>query len=75
MRNMKIKIKARTWRRDSYGLFDYESAEINKQEITIQNSGLLIREANDIKFVKEINPASREVEPLFTIVENERKIK
>ena len=39
----KIKIKSRTWTKDSYGLFDYETTtELNKQELSILSIDLLI---------------------------------
>lgn len=55
MKGLKIKIKSKTWNKDSYGLFDYENEELNKQTFTIEESGKLFRENDNIKFMSQKN--------------------
>ena len=50
MSSLKIKIKTKTWNKDSYGLFDYENDEVNKQTLTITSQGVLTREQDHVKF-------------------------
>jgi hypothetical protein len=40
-----------TWLRDSHGLFDYESRNINKTNLKTQSDGKILRVNNDIEFV------------------------
>jgi hypothetical protein len=40
-----------TWLRDSHGLFDYESRNINKKNLKTQFAGKIVRLTNDIEFV------------------------
>lgn len=40
-----------TWLRDSHGLFDYESRNINKKNLKTQSCGKLLRLNNDIEYV------------------------
>lgn len=40
-----------TWLRDSHGLFDYESRNINKKNLKTQSTGKLLRVNNDIEYV------------------------
>ena len=40
-----------TWLRDSHGLFDYESRNINKKNLKTQSQGKLMRVNNDIEYV------------------------
>lgn len=50
----KIKIKSRTWTKDSYGLFDYETTtELNKQELSILKEGVIIREKDNLRYVPD----------------------
>lgn len=46
----KINVKAKTWVRDSYGLFDYETKDIIKNQLAIEQSGFLMRQGNEIRF-------------------------
>ena len=48
-----IKVKAKTWIRDSYGLFDYETKDIIRSQIMIEKKGFLTRDGNDIKFIAD----------------------
>jgi hypothetical protein len=50
MSSLKIKIKTKTWNKDSYGLFDYENDEVNKQTFTVTSQGVLTREQDQVKF-------------------------
>jgi hypothetical protein len=49
--NRTIKIKTKTWVRDSYGLYDYENNHFHAQSIKVTRSGKLIRTSNDISYV------------------------
>ena len=40
-----------TWLRDSHGLFDYESRNINKKNLKTQSMGKLVRMNNEIELV------------------------
>lgn len=51
MNTLKIKIRTKTWNKDSYGLFDYENDEVNKQTFTIESSCNFYREKDSIKSV------------------------
>lgn len=53
MNFFKIKVKTKTWLRDSYGLFDYETNDLIRNHITIDKKGYLTREGNEIKFLEE----------------------
>ena len=55
MNFINIKVKSKTWLRDSYGLFDYETKEIIRNQIVIEKRGFLVRDGNEIKFVAEEN--------------------
>jgi len=48
----KIVIKTLTWSRDSHGLFDYESKNVNKKYLTCQGPNNLIRIKNDVQLTK-----------------------
>lgn len=50
MSSLKIKIKTKTWNKDSYGLFDYENDDMNKQTLTITSQGILTRDQDQVKF-------------------------
>jgi len=47
----KLKVAAKTWKRDSYGLFDYESTNCTYQDISIQNLGKLSRVNHELKYI------------------------
>jgi len=40
-----------TWNRDSHGLFDYESRNINKKNIKTQSVGKLVRIKDDVELI------------------------
>jgi hypothetical protein len=48
-----LKINAKTWTRDSHGLFDYEANTSKISILDIYEECKLIRKKNDIKYVKE----------------------
>ena len=52
--NSFLKIKSRTWERDSYGLFDYEAKEISKSKFKIENQTAVIREKNKISIERNL---------------------
>lgn len=43
-----LKIKTRTWEKDSYGLFDFEAKEMSTSKFEVEKSLSLIRENNRI---------------------------
>jgi len=47
----KLKVAAKTWKRDSYGLFDYESTNCTYQDISIPNLGKLARVNHELKYI------------------------
>lgn len=49
----KLKIKAKTWSKDSYDLFDYEASEFQATEFSANKSGLMIRKGTQLKFLPE----------------------
>lgn len=51
----KIKVKTKTWLRDSYGLFDYETKDIVRNQILVDKVGFLARTGNEIRFVNNEN--------------------
>lgn len=61
----KIQVKAKTWTRDSYGLFDYETKEIVRHQFKIDQNGSLVRQGNEIKYFpskkNDINETANEL--------------
>ena len=46
-----LKVKAKTWKRDSYGLFDYEAIkDYQSQRFFVSNPGQIIRLNHQISF-------------------------
>ena len=50
--NISISLKAKTWLRDSYELFDYETNNTISQDFVINSSGAIIRQNNKISFAQ-----------------------
>ena len=73
MSNFRIKLKSKTWQRDSYGLFDYETTEITKQQLTIDGPGNIIRTNNRISFQPEFANVEPQSEFLLNVFGNEGK--
>ena len=48
----KLQLLSSTWSRESNELFDYESPDLSKQEITITSSGSVVRNKNEIAFLQ-----------------------
>jgi len=48
--NYKLNIKAKTWKRESYGLFDYETPNFQNQNITTTNPGKITRRDHQVSF-------------------------
>ena len=48
--NISLKIKTKTWERDSYGLFDYENSQTTLQSFTVRKSGQLIRLGSTVQY-------------------------
>jgi len=49
--NRNIKIRAKTWVRDSYGLYDYETNHLHNQNIIVSRPGKITRSNNEITYV------------------------
>lgn len=50
-----LEVKARTWARDSHGLFDYDAQQTVKDTQRISASGSLLRKGNEILFNSEVS--------------------
>ena len=50
--NRSINLKAKTWLRDSYELFDYETPNTVSQDFVINSSGAILRQNNKISFTQ-----------------------
>jgi hypothetical protein len=48
-----LKVQAKTWGRDSHGLFDYESNQVKVNILLPSTTSKLVRKRNDIKQVPE----------------------
>jgi len=55
----KLKVSAKTWKRDSYGLFDYENSNVNSQDLSIIYSGKLVRENHQLNFVNYVQSSQK----------------
>lgn len=71
--NRILKLKTKTWSRDSYGLFDFETNNYFAHNIDIRGPGLIYRDNNEIHFMSQTTAASFKpiknsgVEPLATV--------
>jgi len=45
-----LQIRARTWNRDSHGLFDYENNSVKSNSYQVEKSGFIIRKKNEVKY-------------------------
>ena len=55
----KLKVSAKTWKRDSYGLFDYENSNVNSQDLSIIYSGKLVRAKDQLNFVNYVQQTQK----------------
>ena len=55
----KLKVNAKTWKRDSYGLFDYENSNVNSQELSIIYSGKVVRANHQLNFVNYLQQSQK----------------
>ncbi len=65
-----------TWNRDSHGLFDYESRNINKKNIKTQSIGKLVRINDDVELValaRDLTDYGEQCSPLLQLRFDERK--
>eukprot|EP00347_Sterkiella_histriomuscorum_P023628 403333938 len=65
-----------TWGRDSHGLFDYESRQIQKRNIKSYTGGKIIRVNNDVEFISKQQSAQDfhpEAKPLIVVHEKNGK--
>jgi hypothetical protein len=51
--NRNIKLKAKTWIKDSYDLYDYETKDYYSHSLVINSPGKIIRSNNDILFINQ----------------------
>lgn len=47
----RMQIKAKTWSRDSHGLFDYENNQVKSTTLNIESNGSITRKDSDVNFV------------------------
>jgi hypothetical protein len=61
-----------TWLRDSHALFDYESRQIQKRNLKIENSCNFLRNRDEVKTVPidKIGDDDPETKPLFSLVKD-----
>jgi len=50
-RNYTLKLKTRTWKRDSYGLYDYENNSCQVENLSASHPGQLIRRNHHVSFM------------------------
>lgn len=53
MNSYDIKFITRTWNKESYSLYDYESTDILKESFKIISKGMFIRESNRLKYLTD----------------------
>lgn len=59
-----LQIKALTWMKDSYGLFDYESLQLNKNTIAIEENTVLGRSESAVSVCHEEDEGKEQEENL-----------
>lgn len=69
-----VEVKRVTWSKDSHGLFDYESKNVNFTKDKVENSARVYKEVNDIK-IRPIKDSETEMEVenpdyLFSIIKD-----
>ena len=67
-----LHIKAKTWNRDSHGLFDYENNTVKANNYSVLQPGFIVRKKNEVKFQtsSEDNTTNAEDKELFKILVN-----
>lgn len=72
-----LKLKTKTWSRDSYGLFDYETKNYFTHTFEVRNPGCIVRVGNEIVFLNESAPnykkkleSSNNIEQLAFVTED-----
>lgn len=70
MNRINIKTKTKTWIRDSYGLYDYETNAFIKNQATVERSSIFIRGGNQVHQYENLNKQRDDLEEeLFSICE------
>lgn len=70
MNRINIKTKTKTWIRDSYGLYDYETNAFIKNQATVEKSSIFIRGGNQVQQYDNIDKKRDDLEEeLFSICE------
>ena len=50
---MYVSLICKTWLKDTYGLFDYDCKDHNKQKLSLMHHGFIFREEDNVKFIEE----------------------
>ncbi len=61
--NYTLKLKTRTWKRDSYGLFDYENNSSQNESLSISHPGQIIRRNHHVAFLPFDNYSNKRMRP------------
>jgi len=51
-RTYRLKVKAKTWKRDSYGLFDYETTNCTFQDLSASSTGKIFRRSHELNYIQ-----------------------
>jgi hypothetical protein len=66
-----IHISAKTWNRDSHGLFDYENTSVKCNYFTSDQTGFIVRRKNEVKFLTDNTSSNNSDEKeLFKVIKN-----
>jgi hypothetical protein len=63
-----LKFQAKTWGRDSHGLFDYESTQIRQNLLIIPQNCKIIRKKNDVKQMPDSSELDLEDRELCKVI-------
>lgn len=75
MDNNYLHISAKTWNRDSHGLFDYENTSVKCNYFTCFQSGFIIRRKNEVKFQADNSSTNNsEEKELLKVIKNNGNI-
>lgn len=54
--NRILSLKTKTWSRDSYGLYDYETKNYFSRTLNIRSPGIIARDGNEVLFLQGNSP-------------------
>ena len=66
-----VEIQSLIWDRDSHGLFDYESKQLEENRLTSTGCGMVVRDKYELKAVMPFADESEEMQKLFSLVYKE----